>query len=105
MFYISCVLVIGPLILRGTGPKIGVVLQNIQHGFPVTMRLSMGDSGFNAAEDMQHDQHSGRLNGDKISLWPRILVIFHVFPTPLVHTPLHRTAPYDVALVVHHLRW
>ena len=36
MFYISCVLVTGPLILRGTGPKVGMVLQNIQNGFPVT---------------------------------------------------------------------
>ena len=74
------------------------------------MTLSLGDSGFNPAEDMQHDQHSGHL-GNKISLRPGIFVIFNVLSTPLVHTPSHRTAsflqscivPYDVALVVHHL--
>ena len=44
--------------------------------------------GPNPAEDTQLDQHSGRLNGDKISLWP---VIFDVFPTSLVPAPSHRT--------------
>ena len=59
MFYISCVLV----------PRIaishGYMVQNrggfnISHGFLVTWHFLLEDSGFNPAEDMQHDQHSGR---------------------------------------------
>ena len=90
MFHISCVLV--PRIVSSQG----YMVQNrggfdISHGFPVTRRFLLGDSGFIPAEDMQHDQHPGHL-GDRISPRPRIFVIFNVFSTPLVQTPSHRTA-------------